>query len=253
MGHNPDLFQKILETIGQNQAVMDHLDDCPRITLSYAQSLDGCLSVRQGQPTALSGEASLKLTHQLRASHDSILVGVGTVLADNPHLTARNDIGSQPQPIILDTTLRTPLDARLWEHPKRPWFFCSEGADRSRIGAFERRGGLVSQIPVEPDGHLSLNAALHVLKAKGLESVMVEGGAGVIRSCLVADVVDWLVLTITPHLLGGYHVLNSLPFPAPHPGKPPLGFPLLREMQVSLLGEDLVVWGTLKRLEDDQR
>jgi riboflavin-specific deaminase-like protein len=80
----------------------------PFVTLSYAQSLDGSIADRPGRPLALSGEASMALTHSLRASHEAILVGIGTVLADNPSLNVRLVAGKNPQPIVVDSRLRFP-------------------------------------------------------------------------------------------------------------------------------------------------
>ncbi|GAA6010282.1 hypothetical protein JCM10207_005155, partial [Rhodosporidiobolus poonsookiae] len=89
----------------------------PFVTLTYAQSLDGCISGRRGKQLILSGEESMRLTHRLRELHDSILVGVGTVLNDDPQLTARLPtplpLASQPRPLILDSRLRTPADCKL--------------------------------------------------------------------------------------------------------------------------------------------
>ena len=72
----------------------------PLVTLSYAQSLDGCISLRPGIPTALSGPEAMRLTHRLRAAHDAILVGIGTILADDPRLTVRLVEGRNPQPVV---------------------------------------------------------------------------------------------------------------------------------------------------------
>ncbi len=79
--------------------------DRPAITLSYAQSLDGSLTTRRGRPLALSGPESYQLTHHLRADHDAILVGIDTVLADDPRLTVRGVRGEAPQPVVLDSRL----------------------------------------------------------------------------------------------------------------------------------------------------
>ena len=83
----------------------------PFVTLSYAQSLDGCIAAKRGQPLALSGPQSLTLTHQLRSAHDAIMVGIGTLLADNPRLTVRLVEGRDPQPVVLDSRLRFPSEA----------------------------------------------------------------------------------------------------------------------------------------------
>ncbi len=85
----------------------------PLVSLCYAQSLDGSLAARGGKTLRLSGPESMALTHRLRAAHDAILVGIGTILADNPSLTVRYAAGKNPQPVILDSSLRFPLNANL--------------------------------------------------------------------------------------------------------------------------------------------
>ena len=93
----------------------------PLVTLSYAQSLDGCIAAGPGQRLSLSGPEALMLTHELRAAHAAILVGIGTVLADDPRLTVRLVPGSHPQPVVVDSRLRIPDDCYLLRHgPRRP-------------------------------------------------------------------------------------------------------------------------------------
>ena len=115
----------------------------PLVTLSYAQSLDGCIAARAGERLALSGPESMQLTHQFRAAHNAILVGIGTVLADNPRLTVRLVQGQDPQPVVLDSHLRIPLEASLLHNSRRPWIACLEDARphkiiRARISRRER-------------------------------------------------------------------------------------------------------------------
>ena len=88
----------------------------PYVTLTYAQSLDGSIAATPGRPLSISGPVSMTLTHALRAAHDAILVGIGTILADNPQLTVRYLKGKDPQPVIVDSRLRCPLDARVLRH-----------------------------------------------------------------------------------------------------------------------------------------
>ncbi|KAH9472377.1 hypothetical protein Pst134EA_002995 [Puccinia striiformis f. sp. tritici] len=107
----------------------------PFVTLTYAQSLDGKIAGIDGQQLRLSGNQSMKMTHLLRARHDGILVGIGTLLSDDPQLNARNisisvPIANQPQPIVIDTSLRTPIDCKLIKNfrnqlGKQPWLICA--------------------------------------------------------------------------------------------------------------------------------
>ncbi|MEZ4684476.1 MAG: GTP cyclohydrolase II, partial [Caldilineaceae bacterium] len=98
----------------------------PFVTLSYAQSIDGSIAAADGRPLRISGDRAMQMTHMLRAAHDAILVGVGTVLADDPRLTVRLAPGNDPQPIILDSSLRTPLTARCLQNARAPWLITTK-------------------------------------------------------------------------------------------------------------------------------
>jgi len=206
----------------------------PLVTLSYAQSLDGSITIKKGQPTAISGADSLEMTHQLRADHEVILVGIGTVLADDPSLTVRLVKGPQPQPVILDSRLRFPLTAKLLKHPKSPWIFTTKQANPVRLAALQQAGARVWIVDRTTDGRVSLTAVLDSLGQAGIKSVMVEGGAGVITSFIMAQLADRLVLTIAPTLLGGVHALGHL---NGH------GRPRLHNPQYQWLGQDMIVKG----------
>ncbi len=212
----------------------------PWVTLSYAQSLDGCIAICRGQSLALSGPQSLTLTHQLRAAHDAILVGIGTVLADNPRLTVRLVEGKNPQPVVVDSRLRFPLDASLLQdHPLSPWIVTTDQGDRDRQRVLERAGARVLRLPTRADGQVHLTALLEQLGKLGLNSLMVEGGARIITSFLSERLVDFLVLTVPPTLVGGLHAVDSLG------GSDPAHFPRLRHPGSEWLGEDLILWGDL--------
>jgi len=103
------LLEPILSEFDQT----DKPTDRPVVTLSYAPRLDGSIAARLGAQLQISGEKSAIFTHQLRAVHDCVLVGVGTVLADDPKLTVRLVDGEDPQPVILDSSLRTPISSVL--------------------------------------------------------------------------------------------------------------------------------------------
>lgn len=207
----------------------------PFITLSYAQSLDGCLSSLPGKPLALSGAGTLALTHRLRASHDAVLVGIGTVLSDNPRLTVRHAPGRNPQPIVLDSRLRIPLDCNLLREPQRSPFVASAGSTARRRKRLEAAGATVLDVSATGDGRVDLADLMPRLAERGIRSVMVEGGVKVIRSLMAARLFDFLVVTVVPRFIGGSHRVRVQTELMEGPG--------MSGFVHSKIGEDLVLWG----------
>ncbi|HEX9617631.1 MAG TPA: RibD family protein [Anaerolineales bacterium] len=217
----------------------------PGVTLTYAQSLDGSISASRGRHLALSGPESARMTHQLRAAHDAILVGIGTVLSDDPRLNVRLVEGKNPRPVVLDSQLRTPLGANLLKGlpgPGRPpLIVATERVPVRRAAALESAGAQVLRLPSGEDGHVSLPALLQRLPALGIGSLMVEGGAAVITSFLSQRLVDFFLLTIAPVLVGGLRAVGDLPEGGSGPAA--RSFPRLRDWDCARLGDDLVIWG----------
>lgn len=211
----------------------------PFVTLTYAQSLDGSIASANSLPLHLSGSKSSEMTHLLRSSNDAILVGIGTLLADDPRLTVRLADGKDPQPIILDSRLRCPLDANLLEsYRTMPWLATREDAPIERQLELEAAGARVLRLPArEKDGLVDLEALMEALFEDGVRSLMVEGGARVITELLAARCVDHVVITIAPTLVGGLHAVANTNTKSDGP------FPRLRGLGYKREGEDLVVWG----------
>jgi len=215
----------------------------PFVTLSYAQSVDGSITRRRGEPLALSGQESLTLTHQLRTGHDAILVGIGTVLADDPRLTVRLVAGPDPQPIIVDSQLRLPLTARLLtEHPRKPIVATTATADPRREAALQDAGAQVVRLPATGNGRVNLPALLDWLYQSGLHRLMVEGGANIITSFLAAQLVDRLVITVAPLLVGGLNAVGNLN------GS---GLPQLKNLHTQWLGKDMILSGDVRWPEEN--
>lgn len=229
-----NLNQRIEQWLSESKHTF-HSPDRPFVTLSYAQSLDGSIALRCDEPLALSGEESLRLTHQLRSIHDGILVGIGTVLSDDPQLTVRHWSGLNPQPIVLDSQLRIPAKARLCCLPdKRCWVLTTVDGNDSVIEGLE-----ITALEGTIDGRVCLKGALQLLWSRGIKSLMVEGGASIISAFLKARLVDAVVLTITPQFVGGYKAVNDL-------GKlARTELPQLNPFFSERLGDDLIVWGNL--------
>ncbi len=213
----------------------------PLVTVSYAQSLDGSIAGRSGEATALSGPAALKMTHRLRAENDAILVGIGTVLSDDPQLTTRLVSGPSPQPIVLDSNLRFPPGVRLLQGSLKPWVVTVEGASQERQRVLENAGARVIGLPANASGLVDLKALLEYLSGAGIETLMVEGGAQVITHFVSEGLADRLVLTIAPAILGGVR-----PFVTANGSAPRIVLPKLRDAHYHQLGEDIVLVADLE-------
>ena len=211
----------------------------PFVTLTYAQSLDGSIADADSLPLHLSGSESSEMTHLLRSSNDAILVGIGTVIADDPRLTVRLADGKDPQPIVLDSRLRFPLSASLLEsYRTMPWLATLEDAPLDRQVELEAVGARVLRLPArESDGLVDLRALMATLYEDGVRSLMVEGGARVITELLEARFVDHIVVTIAPTLVGGLRAVSS------KNGAGSAAFPRLQSIGYKREGDDLVVWG----------
>ena len=228
---------------GLRQRAQDHFQahGRPFVTLTYAQSLDGSIATAEGHPLPISGDESMTFTHRLRASHDAILVGIGTVLSDDPRLNVRHSEGNHPIPVILDTTLRFPPDARLLSRPgPTPIVATNQSASASRKRALEEHCVTVLRLSCDQDG-ICLSSLMDALANRGIESIMVEGGTTVITSFLKRQFVDHLILTIAPSLIGGKRALASL---GGTEGEAINAYPQLENLQYRWLGDDLVMEGT---------
>jgi riboflavin-specific deaminase-like protein len=224
------------------KTVLDHAREFrkttgrPFITVSYAQSLDGSIATAGRQQMQLSGPESMRLTHQLRARCQSILVGIGTVLTDNPSLTVRLVEGQNPQPIILDTRLRTPLDANLVQRSDlSTWIVNGNHDPVDRNDTFLQKGITLIGCQRDDNGMIDLEALMDILARRQVDSIMVEGGARVITSFVKLKLADLFVITVSPKLVGGLPVIDNRGFKTASTLN-------LTDVYYQRLGADLVVW-----------
>jgi riboflavin-specific deaminase-like protein len=211
----------------------------PFVTLSYAQGWDGSITTRAGETLGLSGTEAMRLTHQLRSLHDGILVGIGTVLSDDPQLTVREWPGANPQPIVLDSRLRLPASARLCQHADKNCWVLTCLNDEGEFGDQVE----VITLGEDAEGRVDLAEALGLLWKKGIRMLMVEGGSHVITAFLKAQLADALVLTIAPTLVGGYKGVGNLEIGCKS------RLPQIRPLYSRMLGDDLIMWGNLQYQE----
>jgi diaminohydroxyphosphoribosylaminopyrimidine deaminase/5-amino-6-(5-phosphoribosylamino)uracil reductase len=179
----------------------------PLVTLKLATSLDGRIATRSGESQWITGPPARTRGHWLRAHHDAVMVGTGTVLTDDPQLTCRlPGLGHRsPLRIVLDRLLRIPPSARVIAeaHRTQTWILTLGGADPARREALLATGVTVIEVAPDPAGHLDLAAALAALGRRGLTRLLVEGGAGLAAALLQGGLVDRLVWFHAPLLIGG--------------------------------------------------
>ena len=170
----------------------------PAVTLKLAVGSDGLVPRGQaGAPTWVTGEGARAHAHLLRARTDAILVGRGTIMADNPSLTCRLP-GMEcrsPVRVILDRRLRTPPDARLFEDEMVPvWIVCAEEELNGNAEALQERGAEIIPVGIDTHGHPAIQEALAQLARRGITRVLVEGGPSVAHVFLEAGLVDEAII-----------------------------------------------------------
>ncbi|WP_297209310.1 bifunctional diaminohydroxyphosphoribosylaminopyrimidine deaminase/5-amino-6-(5-phosphoribosylamino)uracil reductase RibD [uncultured Flavonifractor sp.] len=175
----------------------------PYVVMKYAMTLDGKIAARTGDSQWVTGEAARNHVQQLRHRYTGILVGVGTVLADDPLLTCRIPGGRSPVRILCDTRLRTPLTARVVATARQfPTLLATCCPDPDRRAAYEDAGCRVLVLP-EREGHVDLNALMDELGRREIDSVLLEGGGSLNWSALEQGVVQKVLAYIAPKLAGG--------------------------------------------------
>lgn len=179
----------------------------PLVTLKLATSLDGRLAVASGESRWITGELARARSHLLRATHDAVMVGSGTVVADDPELTCRLPGLSDRNPVrvIIDGGMRVPLTARIVADARQmpTWFVVRHGIAGERRTALASSGVEVIDVPSTAAGETDLAAALVALAGRGITRILVEGGARLAATLVRGDMVDRIAWFRAPSLIGG--------------------------------------------------
>lgn len=217
----------------------------PLVVLKMAMTLDGKTATAAGESQWITGPDARRHAHRLRNQADAIMVGINTVLADDPQLTVRlgKPIARQPLRVIMDSTLKIPLTAQVLSSRSRQGTLIAttQRAPHTRLARLRQRGIFVLVLPGEK-GRVSLRACLKQLARMGVNRLLIEGGSELAASALQAGVVNRLHLYIAPRLLGGTDAKGVIGGPSP--------YSLARAHSVSHLstkkiGSDLLIEGTL--------
>lgn len=198
--------------------------DRPHVTLSYAQSLDGSIAEPQG---------ASEMAHRLRRWHDGVMVGIGTVLQDDPRLTVSLVPGPTPLQIVADSRLRLPLEARVWSNPGGLLIAGGPEADPEKRRALEEKGAVVLELPRNGGYGIDLTALLRALYQRGIRRLLVEGGARILSAFLRERLADAAVVSVSPRMAGGERGLS------------PAEVPRLVEPVWHRSGQDMVCWASL--------
>lgn len=221
----------------------------PYVILKAGMTLDGQLATATGESRWITSEPSRREAHQLRRHADAVLVGIGTVLADDPSLTARTGTRleklapRQPLRIVVDSRLRTPLKARILaqQDKAKTIIATTAAAPAVRRSVFQKMGTQVLMLPAVRD-RVSLAALLTQLGRRGVMSLLVEGGGEINAAMLKAKLVDHISLYMAPLMLGGQNAKGVIGGKSPARLK---GAITLRNVVTRSVGNDLVVEGDL--------
>lgn len=180
----------------------------PFVVAKFAMSLDGKIATRTGSSQWITGPVARARVQRMRKEMDAIMVGIGTTLADDPQLTARDAAGEplpsnlQPVRIVVDSSARTPHNARMLNQPGRTIIATAAGVPRDRVARLEDVGADVREFPGSDD-RVDLRKMLKFVGGQGIVSILVEGGGLVLGATLDAGLIDKVCAFVAPMLIGG--------------------------------------------------
>ncbi len=214
------------------------------LSLKLALSLDGRIATRTGASKWITGPESRAYSHTLRAKHDAVMVGINTVLADDPRLTVRQARGRNPIRVIVDSKLRIPLDRRLVQSAEEvpTCVLTTPDAPEAAAQALESASISVIRVPATAEGRCDMRAALHELAKREVVSVLCEGGAELAGSLLANHLVDQLHAFVAPILLGPRGRPGAVDWAGP---ETPAEAPRITSPRWELYGDDAYVVGKL--------
>lgn len=184
----------------------------PWVTLKIAQSLDGRIATANGDSRWISGDDSLKFAHRLRAEHDAILIGINTVLADDPQLNVRLVKGRNPIRVILDSDLKINPNAKVFQTDHQPVLIATKPyPPADKMERLQEQGAEFTWLPPDEKGNLDLAVLLDHLGQRGILYLLVEGGGTLISSFIQRKLFNELIMVTAPIVIGGDGIPSIAP------------------------------------------
>ncbi len=220
----------------------------PFVILKIASSLDGKIATASGESRWITGEESRKAVHRLRSEVDAVMVGIGTVLKDDPMLTVRLTKGRNPCRVILDPQLKTPLKAMALNPESgsssgaKTYIVTTPDSPDDRVSALKKKGAEIIYADSK-DGYIDLTSLIKELGKLAITSIMIEGGSELNASALRSGIVDKVMIFISPKIIGGHDSKGSIGGKSPDRLSAAI---VLRDIKSKRSGEDILIEGYLR-------
>ena len=221
----------------------------PYVVMKFAETLDGKIATSTMESRWITGEKAREHVHNSRSKYTGIMVGVNTVLKDNPLLNCRAEGGRNPVRIVCDTSLRTPLTSRLVATADTyPLIIATAVTDENRIKPYLERHCTILKLNKGSDSHIDLNQLMTELGKRNIDSILLEGGSALHGSALAAGIVDKVEAYIAPKIFGGKEA------PSPVGGNGvlhPSDAIILEKVRITQLGEDILIEGDVRKCSQE--
>jgi len=222
----------------------------PFVIMKTAMTIDGKIACKSGKSKWISNEKSRQHVHNLRNRLSGIMVGIGTVLKDDPSLTCRRgEFSRQPIRIIVDSSLKIPLDAKVLtdERPEETIIATTEKLDNQKAESIKSLGAKILYVPSK-DGRVDLIKLMELLGKEQIDSILLEGGGELNYSALKAGIVDKVMTFIAPKILGG----KDAPTPVEGEGAMDMSQQIeLENIKIQMFGDDVMIEGEVKKCLQD--